>query len=286
MGSHEHTPHAVTPGSHSGGHADAWHHHGAEEGRPQAEHGAIANPGVLVRWFVLIVVTLVAVVLASKERLEGFSRALSQAELSAVLTLAVLAAVVLPVLPDVELGPWGVWNPRKLWLVVVLVCGLSFGAFIAMRVWGERRGLYVSGLLGGLVSSTAATVSFAARSREEPAAGKALAVGAGVASLVMVLRVAVLVAILLHAAIVFTRTLRAAHRLSAADPPPIARRRGAAWYRDEAIRLARMGLYPEAMQHDFLGLVLELDEQQLARAAGAGSGGYVPIPTINSSNVS
>jgi hypothetical protein len=64
MGSHEHTPHAVTSGSHSGGHADAWHHHGAEEGRPQAEHGAIANPGVLVRWFVLIVVTLVAVVLA------------------------------------------------------------------------------------------------------------------------------------------------------------------------------------------------------------------------------
>ncbi|HWA15949.1 MAG TPA: hypothetical protein VG817_05940, partial [Gemmatimonadales bacterium] len=79
------------------------------------------------------------------------------------------------------------------------------------------------------------------------------------------LMLAVLLAILLHAVIVFSRTIRAAHRLSAADPPPLARRRGAAWYREEALRLARMGRYPEAMQHDFLGLVLELDEQQVLR---------------------
>jgi hypothetical protein len=77
------------------------------------------------------------------------------------------------------------------------------------------------------------------------------------------LMVGLLLAILLHAAIVFARTLRAAHRSSQADPVPAARARGAAWYRAEAVRLAAGGRYPEAMQHDFLGLVLELDQQRL-----------------------
>src|SRR6185503_17235122 len=76
--------------------------------------------------------------------------------------------------------------------VVVLVCGLSFAAFVAMRAWGATRGLYVSGLLGGLVSSTAATVSFATRSRETEEHQRSFAVAAGLASLVMVVRVGVL----------------------------------------------------------------------------------------------
>jgi uncharacterized membrane protein (DUF4010 family) len=135
------------------------------------------------------------VLLAAKQRLEAFPRAMSRAELEATLTLAVIAAVILPVLPDRGYGPWGVWNPRQLWGMVVLVCGLSFAAFVAMRFWGQKRGLAVSGLLGGLVSSTAATVTFAERSRHTPAAGRALAVAAGLASLVMLVRVAVLTAV-------------------------------------------------------------------------------------------
>ncbi|HXF95257.1 MAG TPA: MgtC/SapB family protein [Gemmatimonadales bacterium] len=130
--------------------------------------------------------------LAAKQRLEAFPRALTPAELEATLTLAVITVVVWPLLPDARYGPWGVWNPRALWALVVLVCGLSFAAFVAMRFWGASRGLYVSGLLGGLVSSTAATVSFATRSRETPAQGGALAVAAGLASLVMLGRVVVL----------------------------------------------------------------------------------------------
>ena len=135
------------------------------------------------------------VLLAAKQRLEAFPRAMSRAELEATLTLAVIAAVILPILPDRGYGPWGVWNPRRLWLMVVLVCGLSFVAFVAMRFWGRRRGLALSGVLGGLVSSTAATVSFAQRSRQAPAAGRALAVAAGLASLVMLARVATLTAV-------------------------------------------------------------------------------------------
>lgn len=130
--------------------------------------------------------------LAAKKRLEAFPRALSPAELSATLTLAVIAAVILPILPDRGYGPWNVWNPRQLWAMVVLVCGLSFAAFLAMRFWGRKRGLALSGVLGGLVSSTAVTVSFAQRSREAPAAGTALAVAGGLASLVMLIRIAAL----------------------------------------------------------------------------------------------
>jgi len=137
----------------------------------------------------------VAVLLAGKERLEAFPRALSREELGAALTLAVIAAVILPVLPDARYGPWGVWNPRTLWAMVVLVCGLSFVAFVAMRMLGAARGLYLSGLLGGLVSSTAATVSFATRSREATAQATALAGAAGIASLVMLARVGILTAI-------------------------------------------------------------------------------------------
>jgi uncharacterized membrane protein (DUF4010 family) len=137
----------------------------------------------------------VAVLLASKQRLEAFPRALTREELGAALTLAVIAAVVLPILPDARYGPWGVWNPRMLWLMVVLVCGLSFAAFVAMRLLGTARGLYLSGLLGGLVSSTATTVSFATRSRTAIGDARALAAGAGLASLVMLVRVGLLTGI-------------------------------------------------------------------------------------------
>lgn len=77
--------------------------------------------------------------------------------------------------------------------------------------------------------------------------------------------IAVLAAILLHAAVVFGRTLRAAHHAGDAAIVPVARVRGASWYRAEAQRLAAAGQYPEAMQHDFIGLVLELDQRQLLR---------------------
>ena len=137
----------------------------------------------------------VAVLLAGKQRLEALPRALTREELGAVLTLAVIAAIILPVLPDARYGPWGVWNLRNLWTMVVLVCGLSFVAFVAMRVLGAARGLYLSGVLGGLVSSTAATVSFAARSREAPAQATALSGAAGLASLVMLARIGILTAI-------------------------------------------------------------------------------------------
>jgi uncharacterized membrane protein (DUF4010 family) len=152
--------------------------------------GAIAGTGALVLAAGLGVT--VAVLLAAKERLEAFPQAMTREELRATLTLALISAVILPLLPDEGYGPWQVWNPRKLWMVVVLVCGLSFAAFLAVRFWGTKRGVYLTGILGGLASSTATTVSFAAQSRNASGGSVQLAVGAGLASIVMLIRVAVL----------------------------------------------------------------------------------------------
>jgi len=144
----------------------------------------------------------VAILLASKERLEAFPRTVTREEMRAALIFAVLAVIILPILPSRPFGPWGVWNPQRLWMLVVLVCGLSFAAWIAMRLWGSERGFAVSGLLGGLVSSTAVTVSFAAHSRAAPAQAQRLAVGGGLASLVMLLRIAILAAVVNRAVLI------------------------------------------------------------------------------------
>lgn len=162
--------------------------------------GVIAGRGELVLAGSLGIA--VAILLAGKERLEEFPRAVTRDEIRAALVFAVLAVIVLPILPDHPYGPWGVWNPQRLWMLVVLVCGLSFAAWIAMRLWGSRFGFALSGVLGGLVSSTVVTVSFAAHSREAPEQERRLAVGGGLASLVSVVRIAIL-ALVVNATVLF-----------------------------------------------------------------------------------
>src|SRR5262249_30927613 len=129
----------------------------------------------------------VAVILAAKPPLERFSKALTADEVSAALELAVVSVIVLPLLPDRGYGPWNALNPREIWTVVVLVSALSFAGFVAMRVLGERRGLALTGAVGGLVSSTAVTLSLARRAH-----GGAAASAAVLASAVMCVRMAVL----------------------------------------------------------------------------------------------
>ncbi len=131
----------------------------------------------------------VAVLLAAKPSLERFSRALSAQELGAALELGVITCIVLPLLPRQGYGPWHVWNPFEIWLVVVVVSALSFTGFIAMRLLGERRGLLVAGLVGSVVSSTGVTVAMAHSSRTNPALARSAATAAILASAVMGLRV-------------------------------------------------------------------------------------------------
>jgi uncharacterized membrane protein (DUF4010 family) len=138
----------------------------------------------------------VAVLLAAKPRLEAFSRSLTSDELRAVLELAVISVIVLPLLPNRGFGPWGVLNPFDIWMIVVLVSALSFVGFVASRTLGDRRGLAVAGAVGGLVSSTAVTLAMAERTRADEGVGRAAASATVLASCVMSLRMAVLAGII------------------------------------------------------------------------------------------
>lgn len=155
--------------------------------------GAVAGSGGLL--FAGAAGIVVAVLLVSKSPLEGFSRALEPAEITAVLQLAVITVIILPVLPDRAMGPWDVFNPRSIWLVVVMVSGLSLAAFLAVRVLGQRKGLAVTGAIGSLVSSTAVTVAMADHSKQTPDMSTAAASATAIASTVMALRVGALAGI-------------------------------------------------------------------------------------------
>jgi uncharacterized membrane protein (DUF4010 family) len=112
---------------------------------------------------------IVAVVLASKSGLHRFIRnTLTEQELHDGLLLAAAAGVVLPLLPDRAIDPWGAFNPHTLWLLVVLVMAINGGGYVALRLLGPGAGLPLAGFVGGFVSSTATIAAMADRSRAAP----------------------------------------------------------------------------------------------------------------------
>jgi uncharacterized membrane protein (DUF4010 family) len=122
--------------------------------------------------------TAVAVLaLREKTWIHEAVRRLGEAELRAGLQFAVLALVILPLLPVGPYGPFGGIRPRVLWAVVLLLSGISFAGYIARKAAGEAAGYGVTGLLGGLVSSTAVTLGFSQLSRREPQLGRPLGIG-------------------------------------------------------------------------------------------------------------
>lgn len=138
----------------------------------------------------------VAALLVAKPRIEAFSRALTAEEVAAVLELAVISVIILPILPNQGYGPWQVFNPFHIWSIVVLVCALSFAGFVAMRLLGVQQGLLITGLVGALVSSTAVTMTMAARARTDEPATSAAAAATVLASTIMGWRVIVLAALI------------------------------------------------------------------------------------------
>ena len=134
-------------------------------------------------------------VLAMRDELHGLVGRLAEADVKALARFSVIALAVLPFLPDEPMGPYGAWNPAKLWWVVVLVTGFSFVGYVANRIFGARHGTIATALIGGAYSSTAVTQSLAQRlgSGEN---GGAEPAGIALASAVMYLRVILLVAIL------------------------------------------------------------------------------------------
>jgi uncharacterized membrane protein (DUF4010 family) len=140
--------------------------------------------------------TIVTLLLALKAELHGFLDKLDDEDVKAFARYAVIAGAILPFLPNGHYGPLGAWNPQKLWLVVVLITGFSFLGYAANRLFGERHGTIATALIGGAYSSTAVTQSLAQRLGREAGDGGAAAAGIAIASAVMYLRVAVLIAVL------------------------------------------------------------------------------------------
>jgi uncharacterized membrane protein (DUF4010 family) len=137
-----------------------------------------------------------AALLATKQALHEGVRRINHVELLATLRLLFASFIVLPLLPQHPIDPLGAINPYKLWLLVILISALSMVGYIAVRVLGATRGVLVTGFFGGIVSSTAATLTFARQSRESPLSGYALVAGTLISWTVMFLRVIGLVALL------------------------------------------------------------------------------------------
>lgn len=137
---------------------------------------------------------VVTLILATRNQLHRFVEGLNATDVQAFARYAVIAAAVLPFLPNRQVGPLQAWNPFQLWLVVVLITGFSFVGYIANRTIGERKGVLATALIGGAYSSTAVTQSLAVRlgGREKGP----LTAGILIASAVMYVRILLLVGIL------------------------------------------------------------------------------------------
>lgn len=120
--------------------------------------GALAMRGQQATAASAAVVT--AFLLSLKPVLHAWIRNIEERELLATLKLLLISVVLLPVLPNQGYGPWSALNPYELWWLVVLIAGISFFGYIAMRLFGAGRGTLITGLLGGITSSTATTLHF------------------------------------------------------------------------------------------------------------------------------
>ncbi len=144
----------------------------------------------------------VSAVLAYKEPMHGLVARLGPDDISAGVKLLAATFIVLPLLPKEAIDPWGAIRPQSLWLLVVLIAALSLVGYVATRALGTERGTTLTGFTGGLVSSTAITLAFARRSREENGGtDDALAAGLLIAWTVMGVRV-VLITGVIHAPLV------------------------------------------------------------------------------------
>lgn len=148
----------------------------------------------------LVTVSAIAVVmtlvLSLKPVLHSLVAQASKDDVYATLKFLLVAVVVLPLLPDRDLGPYAVLNPRKIGWMIALIAGVSFVGYLAIRVLGPGRGLGVTGLVGGLVSSVAVTLSASGSARRDRSILEPAALAVVLASSIMYVRVLILVAVI------------------------------------------------------------------------------------------
>jgi uncharacterized membrane protein (DUF4010 family) len=156
--------------------------------------GTMAGMGELAMAAAVTAVLVLALV--EKPRVQRWLARVDEQEMRAAMLFAVLALVVLPLLPGGRYGPYDAVRPRELWIVVLLFSGLNFLGYIARQVVGNERGYGVTGLLGGLLSSTAVTLHFSRQSRVEPMYAGSLGLGVVAACTVLVPRVLIVSSLL------------------------------------------------------------------------------------------
>ena len=155
--------------------------------------GALAVIGDSIAASAAGVVT--ACILALKPALHSWVTKLTWQELRAGLLLLAMTVILLPVLPDRELGPLTAFNPHELWLMTVLIAVVSFAGYVAVKVAGDQMGVLLAGLAGGLVSSTAVTLSMARLAKQNEGKVSLYVSGALFANVTMMLRVLVITSV-------------------------------------------------------------------------------------------
>lgn len=136
----------------------------------------------------VILSILTTVLLYFKAEMSGAVRGLERRDLVSILQFALVTFVVLPILPDRGYGPYAAFNPRQVWLMVVLISTLSLAGYVALRFVGATRGAFLVGALGGMVSSTATTLSYSRIARDAPDATELSATAVVTANLILPVR--------------------------------------------------------------------------------------------------
>ena len=168
---------------------------------PDTDHGLTTEVAALVMFAVGAYLVLghataaiavggaTALLLHWKRPMHAFVARIGEADLAAIMQFVLITLVILPALPDRTFGPFDVLNPRHIWLMVVLIVGISLGGYVAYKWLGAEGGAVLAGALGGLISSTATTVSYARRTAAAPASVGLGALVLIIASTVAVVRV-------------------------------------------------------------------------------------------------
>jgi len=136
----------------------------------------------------IFIAVLVVVLLNMKGKLTNYETYISKKDLNAAVTFLLITFIVLPILPNKYIDKFNLINPYELWFFVVLLSGLSFLGYILNKVWGNK-GIYLAGLIGGLASSTATTITFSQKSKQTPTLSKHTAIAINLANSIMLIRV-------------------------------------------------------------------------------------------------
>ncbi len=109
--------------------------------------------------YAVFIAVLTVVLLEMKPRLRRFESHLSASDIHAAIVLLAMSFIVLPMLPDEMIGPYHLFNPYKTWLMAVIIAAISFAGYAAIKLLGQKHGVYITGAAGGLISSTAVSIS-------------------------------------------------------------------------------------------------------------------------------